>query len=337
MFFFRKVSQQRLGLVFGFGTLLWSGTFYALAKGLTPFLSPITLLLLSEALTAMFIIMTFGFVPLLKKFSKMDSASIRMSIIVGLINSAIAPLLLFTGLSYTTAINATILSSSEVVYVLLLSHFLLGERMSRMQAIGMFTVIIGIVIVNISAASDGVRMHDGDILILLAAVAYGSGTVLFKKYLSHIMPELAIVIRNIAAIIAVGFVSLIFSHSVSAEVAVFPIQKVLPLLAFAFFSRYLSLTFFYEALDRLPATTLSLILIASPISGVVFAYLILGEHIQSYHILGGIFIIFGLLLEQTSEQSLRSFKGHRLFHVPFIHRTSYIVTQPTMPVLPKNI
>ncbi len=336
MFFTQYDSQKRLGLVLAFGTLVWSGTYNALAKGLTPFLSPMTLLLLSETLTAVFIIMTFGFVPLLKKFVKMDSASIRMSIVVGLINSAVAPLLWFTGLSYTTAVNATMLSSAEVVCVLVLSHYLLSEHMSRMQMTGMLIVIIGIVIINILATGEGLSVHIGDILILLGSIASGAGSVLFKKYLSHVMPELAIVIRNIAGIVAVGFISLIVSNSVSAEVAAFPMQKVLLLLAFAFFSRYLNLTFFYEALDRLPATTLSLIQIASPLTGVFFAFLILGEHIYSYHVLGGIFIIFGLVLEQMSEQSFRSLRGRGFLHIPLWKRES-IVSQPAIHILSKNV
>lgn len=337
MDFSRYNSQQRLGLVLAFGALIWSGTYNALAKGLTPFLSPMTLLLISEALTAVFIILTFGLVPLLRKFAKMDAASIRMSIIVGLINSAIAPLLWFTGLSYTTAVNATMLSSAEVVSVLVLSHFLLSERMSRMQASGMLTVVVGIVIINVSGASNSFNVYFGDILVLLGCAASGAGSVLFKKYLSHVMPELAIVIRNIAGIVAVGILSLLVSHSVSAEVAAFPVEKVLLLLAFTFFSRYLNLTFFYEALDRISATTLSSIHIASPLTGVFFAYLILGEHIHSYHVLGGIFIIFGLLIEQMSEQSISSLRSRRFLRNPFRHPSERIVSQPTIHILPKNV
>ena len=181
-------GQKRLGLVLAFGTLVWSGTYNALAKGLMPFLSPITLLLLSEALTAIFIIVTFGLVPLLKKMVKLDNASIRMAIIVGLINSAIAPLLWFTGLSYTTAVNATMLSSAEMVWVLILSHYLLSERLNRMQMTGMMIVIMGVIIVNVSALNEGTGVNTGDILILLGCIASGTGAVLFKKYLSHVMP-----------------------------------------------------------------------------------------------------------------------------------------------------
>ena len=331
---FRNDNKERLGLMLAFGALVWSGTYNALAKGLTPFLSPLTLLIMSETLTAVFIILTFGLVPLLKRLVKMDKASIRMSIIVGLMNSAVAPLLWFTGLSYTTAINATMLSSSEVVCVLILSHYLLKEHMSRMQMAGMLTVIMGIVIINISGFGEGVNVHFGDLLILGGCLASGTGSVLFKKYLSHVMPELAIVVRNIAGIVAVSILSFIVSHSVSAEVAAFPMHKVLLLLAFTFFSRYLNLTFFYEALERLPASKLSMIQIANPLSGVLFAFLILGEHIHAYHILGGIFIVFGLLLEQTSEQSLSKLKGRGFLHFPFFRRPA---AQPTIPMLPKNV
>src|SRR6185295_8473813 len=112
-------------------------------------------------------------------------------------------------------------------------------------------------------------------------------------------------------------------------------HKVLLLLAFTFFSRYLNLTFFYEALDRLPATTLSLIEIANPLSGVLFAFLILGETIHSYHVLGAIFIIFGLMIEQTSAQSLRRLQGKKL--LPFLTFRHHIGPEQTIGILPKNV
>lgn len=337
MQFLQNSNQHRLGLMLAFGTLVWSGTYNALAKGLTPFLSPVTLLILSEALTAVFIVVTFGLVPLLRKLAKMDGRTIRMCVIVGLLNSAVAPLLWFTGLSYTTAINATMLSSGEMVCVLILSHFLLQEKLGRMQFWGMFTVIVGIVIINWASMNEPAAVYIGDIFIILGSIASGAGAVLFKKYLSHVMPELAIAVRNVAGIVAVAVVSLFFHQSITAEVTAFPLEKVLLLLAFTFFSRYLNLTFFYEALDRLPASTLSMIQIASPFSGVIFAFLILGERVHSYHILGGIFIVLGLLLEQTSAESIRSFHARSL--IPHFSFRSKAVATPeqTIRMLPKNV
>ena len=338
MDFLRNTSQQRIGLMLAFGTLVWSGTYNALAKGLTPFLSPVALLIISEALTAVFIIATFGLVPLLKKLAKLDAKTIRICIIVGLLNSAVAPLLWFTGLSYTTAINATMLSSAEMIVVLILGHFLLKEEIGRMQAAGMMTVLSGIVIINVASFGTAtLGVHVGDILVIAGGVVAGTGIVLFKKYLSHVMPELAIVIRSLAGILAVSFVSVLLQQSISAEVSAFPLEKVLLLLAFAFFSRYLNLMFFYEALERLSASKFSMIMIASPLSGVLFAFLILGETVHSYHVLGGIFIILGLFLEQTSAQSIRSFRT-----TPFMHHFRFRAKPLTTPaqtiqILPKNV
>lgn len=329
--------EYRLGIILAFGSLLWSGTYNALAKGLTPFLSPTTLLLLSEALTALFIVMTFGVFPLFKEFSKLDGKSIRYAIIVGLLSSGLAPLLWFTGLSQTSAINASMFSSADILCVLLLGGIVLHEKVSRMQVLGAGIVLLGVIVVNVSATDASLSVHIGDLLVFAGALISGAGSVLFKKYLSHVMPELAILIRNIAGMIAVAFLSLFLEHSVVAEVQAFPLSKVLLLVAFTFFSRYLTLTFFYEALDRLPATTMSLIQIGSPLTGLIFAYLILGEQVHSYQMLGGIFIVFGLMMEQMSEQTFskmrhRNFIEH-FFHLPF----SGGISKQTTPVLPKQV
>lgn len=329
--------ERRLGLLLAFGALIWSGTYNALAKGLTPFLSPVTLLILSEALTAMFIVMTFGLVPLLREFVRMDAKSFRICVIYGLFNSAMAPLLWFTGLKYTSAVNASVLSASDIVCVLVLCQFFLGERMTRMQYAGLATIVTGILAINIGTASSSLQIHLGDMFILLGSFFSACGTVIFKKYLSHVMPELAIAIRNIAAIVAVAVFGAVLQLSFAQEVAAFPLEKILLLLAFTFFSRYLDLTFFYEALDRLPATTFSLIQIANPLSGILFAALLLGEHVHAYQIAGCVLILFGLTIEHLSPKSfpgafrLRSVLEHLRF------RKAAQPPERILPLIPKNV
>ena len=338
IFFGRDISQRRLGMTLAFGSLLWSGTYNALAKGLTPYLSPISLLLISEALTALFIVLTYGIVPLFKKFLRLDAKTIRIAAGVGLLNSAIAPLLWFSGLARTSAINASMLSSAEILCVIVLSAFILHERITRMQMIGAGTVLLGVLIINLTSVDVALSVHIGDALILAGAFASGTGAVLFKRHLSHVMPELAVLIRNITGIVAVSILAFFIQHSLAQEVADFPMTKVLLLIAFTFFSRYLNITFYYEALDRLEATTVALIGIATPFSGLVFAYLILGESIHSYQILGGIFILFGLMLEQVSTQTLSRLR--RPFwiglHVGHLHHDP-TPSDHSLGILTKNV
>ncbi len=332
-----KQHQFHLGLVLGFGALLWNGTYNALAKGLTPFLSPVTLLLLSETLTALFILMTFGLFPLLRELKKMDAKSLCISVLIGLLCSAVAPLLFFTGLARTSAMNASMLSSSDIIIILLGAHFILKEQVSRMQILGGSIVMLGVIIVNVSGTGVPTSVHVGDLFIVAGSLFFGMGAVLFKKYLSHVMPELAILLRNISAIVIISFYALFFHGSFVAEVAAFPLQKVLLLLAFTFFSRYLNLTFFYESLDRISATTLALIQVATPVIGIFFAALILGERIQSYQVLGCTFILFGLMLEQVSDRAVDSIRSHSsLFHLSF-HKNTVKTVDATIRLLPKNV
>lgn len=330
--------QYHLGIVLGFGALLWNGTYNALAKGLTPFLSPVTLLLLSEALTALFILMTFGLFPLLKELKKMDRKSIVMSVVVGLFCSAVAPLLFFTGLARTSAINASMLSSADIIIVLIGAHFLLKEKVSHMQMLGGAIVMVGVLIVNTAGTGVSASVHLGDFFIVAGALFSGAGSVLFKRYLSHVMPELAILIRNIGAIVVISIVALFLHGSFVKEVAAFPLEKVLLLLAFTFFSRYLNLTFFYESLDRLSATTLALIQVATPIVGIFFAALILDEKIQSFQILGCIFILFGLMLEQVSDGAMDSIRSHSaMFHHLPLRKNTATTVNGNVALLPKNV
>lgn len=323
---------MRLGYVLAFGALIWRGSFNALAKGLTPYLSPVALLLISESLTVLFIILTFGLVPLFRELRKMDAKSICMCVIFGLIQSALVPLLWFNGLARTSAINASILGNADMVFMLVFGWVVFRERVGRMQVAGVLVVVLGILIINFSPSGISPGVHMGDALILLGALFTGIGAVFFKKYLSHVMPELAIAIRNVSGIGVVLGVSLFLPYTFMAQVSAFPMEKVLMLLAFAFFSRYLNLMFFYGGLDRLPATTFSFILLGAPLSGLVFASVLLGEQIHSYQLLGGVFIVFGMALEQLSANALerlrhRSFLSY--FHFPWHRR----IHQPLTPML----
>ncbi len=305
-------NQHRTGMLFAFGSLISLGTYSALAKGLTPFLSPVSLLLISELLTAMFVVLTFGLFPLLRAASKLTWKIVAIAAAIGLLNSAAAPLLWFKGLQQTTAVNASMLSSGDVIAVLIFGHFLLREHISHLQQIGVSIIIAGILVINLGGMGTSLGLHSGDLLILLATQVSGLGSVLFKKYLSHILPEVALIIRNLAGCAVVLIISVTIGYGFTAEFVNFPSEKLLLLVCFGFFSRYLGLSFFYQALDRLPVTTLALVEIAMPLAGLFFAVLLLGEQIQEFHVLGGLLIMTGLLVEQTTKGFWSMLSVHRL-------------------------
>lgn len=309
--FWSRVSRanvRQVGLVMVFGALLFDGTYNALAKDITNFLSPISLVILSEALTALFVIATIGMVTLTRELFRANRRELFVAIIIGILNSALAPYLWFLGLQHTTAVNASILYGSNVLFLLAFNYLFLKEVINKVQLQGAAVVLAGVLLIATGGGSAGFNIHEGDALILLANLVFSTGTILFKRYLSHFHPEAALFLRNIAGIVAAVFVSSLISHPFLHEISAFPIEYVSTLLAFAFFSRFLNLSFFYGALDRLPATTCGMIMNAAPLSGMFFAALLLDEKIYTYHILGAALIIFGLMLEQISRETLAHVK-----------------------------
>lgn len=294
--------EHRFGILLAFGSLIFVGTYSALAKGLTEFLSPVTLLLLSESLMALFIMMTLGFMPIIRGILKMDRKTLVVAMIVGVINSAIAPWMWFKGLQATTAVNSSILAGGDVIFMVVLSQWLLKEKISRAQELGALIVLAGILIISLHD-DQPIAVHIGDSLVIAAVGTFAVGAILFKKYLSHVSPEIALFVRNITGVATVAIIAGALRYPFIAEIGAFPLQKILLLLAFAFFSRYLHLLFYYESLDRIEATTAALIENAQPLSGIFFAVLILGENVAPHHALGAIFIIVGLMIEQISSST----------------------------------
>lgn len=294
-------NLKKLGYALAIGSVLFDGTYSALAKGLTPFLSPITLLVLSESLTASFVVITLGLFPLMKAIRLISRRKILIGCLIGILNSAIAPLLWYQGLSQTTAVNAAMISSCEILFGLLFSYVLLSERVNRSQMLGAAIVLGGIGIIVVGTSHESFGIHVGDALIIMGSAIFSLGTIIFKKYLTSEDPEVALFIRNMSGIFTMSVISALIGHALYPEISSFPMHKVVSLLAFAFFSRYLNITLLYSSLDKLSAVSVSLIQNAiSPLAGMTFAYLILGEQITTVHILGAIFIVFGLMLEHLS-------------------------------------
>lgn len=295
----QKYSQEGVGISLAFIAVIFSGTYIAFAKGLTPYLSPLSLLLISEALTAIFVVMTIGIVPIFTALFTLDGKTIFFAALVGILSSGIAPVLWFTGLAHSSAVNAALLDGSSIIFALILSRIALGEVPNYMQRIGAVIVFFGVTISSVLPAG-GMSLLPGDIAIIGGVLVFACGTILFKKYLTGMNSEVALFIRSVSgmtfACIAIAFVG----HPFAEELRAFPIDVVWLLIAFVFFSKFLQLTFFYAALDRVPAVKISLINQSTPLASVFFAVIILGESFTAYHAFGAALIVSGLLIEDVS-------------------------------------
>ncbi len=301
-------------------SVIAGGTTNAFAKVLGTWLSPISLLFLSEALMCAFVLFSFGLMPTLRKLIRLPKAWFAPMILVGLLNSTLAPMLLFQGLQRSTAINVSLFSNSEMVFLILLAITILGERFTRTHLLSVCAMIGGMLTIALRGFTDGIELQAGDLIIILSGFTYACGSMVYRKFLHHCEPQLLLFMRSMTAILCFLFLSLFLEHSLVTEVGSFPMKGVTVLLGFGFLSRFLNVFGFYEALERLPVTTVSLVSNGTMIFSIIFSHWFLGETIYGYHYIGGALIILGALLlefagthpsEAHLEAHLQQRSGHR--------------------------
>src|SRR3989338_9470755 len=122
-------SNKAVGWVALSVAILAGSTSVTFASALAGALSPLSMLFISEALTMLFTVLSFGLFPILKRITRLKKKNALPILLVGISNSVIAPLLAFTGLRMTGPINAELFIRAEDIFLVLLAVAFLGEKL----------------------------------------------------------------------------------------------------------------------------------------------------------------------------------------------------------------
>ena len=277
-----------------------AGTYNTFAKILTGSLSPLTLFFLSELLTGFFVLLSFGVMPVLSGFTKLSKKNLLWMAAVGLTSGTLAPLLLFTGLRMSTAVNASLFGGMEPVFMLLLAVIVLGEAFGKRHLLSGAAITLGMLVITLHGFSASIELNAGDALLVGSSFVFAVGSILFRKKLHRVEPHLVLFARTSVAVTCFFLMSPFIHHPLIEELQSFPVRILPVLLGFAFISRFLNVFTFYQALDRLAVTTVSLVTNLTLIVSIALARWVLLEPVTWYHIAGGGLIVLGTLWLEIS-------------------------------------
>src|SRR5215471_12026553 len=200
------------------------------------------------------------------------------------------------GIAHSTATNAALLITVEPISMILLSPWYLGERLSRRGVIGATLTIVGAVVLvvnGIPGVTEKLVPHwAGDLVLVLAGVAYASYSLLGRRVLERHPP------------ITVTTTSLIWGAAALLPVAglewasgarpTWTAGSVAGALYLAIVITALGYVVWNWALARVPAPRAAIFLNVQPIVGVLLAMLLLGEPVTIFTIGGGLLVVGGL-------------------------------------------
>ena len=155
-------------------TTSWAGNAIAgrMAAGSV---SPMVLTSLRWAL-AIGIVLVFA-----KPYLERDRETIRRHWVrlagLGAVGFAIFNVMLYTALSYTTAMNVALIQGGMPAVILLLGFVLFGRRVRALQIVGLVLSLLGVAVIVLSGEGALGTVGRGDIIILVGILVYAGYTI----------------------------------------------------------------------------------------------------------------------------------------------------------------
>jgi drug/metabolite transporter (DMT)-like permease len=259
-------------------------------------------------------------VLIINRHPSLNWKTIRYSL-TGILEPGLAYTFGMLGLALTTASNASLISTTEPVFIILISWLFLRERITKhlffLTALA-FTGVILIVLVDITLIKDSKFSFMGDILILLGTFCASLYVILSHKIVGNNDKISALSLAAVQQ--TAGFISttlIWFTGILGNEVMDFSsLNPDIWILAIASGIVQYALAFwlYLIALKDVSASTAALFLTLIPVFALGGAYLFLNEKLAILQWLGAILIVtsvssISLMQQQSEGQTIENKSG----------------------------
>lgn len=194
-------------------------------------------------------------------------------------------------LDHTTVTNFTLISSLSTFAVILLSVTMIGEKPTKNKIIGAIVAFFGLALITINGQFEISPQFFGDGIALASAFFWGLYTVLGKK-----------ISAKYSALTVLSYVFLFASLEFLPFYIMSPHTSPLEFTRLTWASlgflticcTLIAFLVYNYSLEKLSASTVALTIYITPIAGVLFAAILLGERVTVYALIGSLFIVYGL-------------------------------------------
>jgi drug/metabolite transporter (DMT)-like permease len=278
-----------LPLYIGLFCLLWSFAFVAGKIGVTD-CPPLILLAARFSLAGILIL---GTTVLRGDTWSLSWRDAGMFAALGIANNALYLGLGYTGLQSVSAGIGGLIVSANPVFTAALAALLLGEGMTWRKASGLLLGVIGVTFIVWHRLSVGTDSPHGIMFTLASLASIVAGTILYKLF----APKGSLWIGNGIQNIAAGIVLVPFAAGLADVNAIHLTPGLIGSFAFLVLGgSILAYLLWFHLLNVCGATAASAYHFLMPPLGMLFAFLVLGEHVEPRDLLGIIPVALGIYL-----------------------------------------
>jgi len=275
-------------LLLAFVIVTW-GYSWVLMKQALEYMQPITFVALRIALGGLVIL------PFILRNKDFRPASFlnRNYIVLGLLQTTAMFGLIIYGMKFVTAGKTAVVLYTMPVWTSFMLHFLLKERLSRRQWVGVFFGFLGIIFILgwDTLVHQNVYIVFGEFLILMAALAWAYANIWIRTRLKDENPAL---LNGYQQLIGVFFLIMLAISTEGLFEVKWTYYSVYTILFTGIVASAFNFSAWFYLINKIDIniTTYSSLLV--PVFGLLFDWYILGTKIDLGLIAGGFLIIFGI-------------------------------------------
>ncbi len=219
----------------------------------------------------------------------------RVLFLLGIFGVGTHNALTYLGLNYTTAINGVMLNSFIPVMIIALSWIVLRQRLSALQLLGVGVSLCGVLAIlsgGSLAKLASLSLNRGDVLVIGAMLMWSLYTIglRWRPAGLHMLTFLFV----IACVGDAAVLPLYLAEMAFGAQPVFSWLNLAALFAVGLFSSVLAYIFWNRGVEQVGANVAGLFVHLMPVFGTVLAWLVLGERLHPFHVVGMALILTGI-------------------------------------------
>ncbi len=303
---------------------IWGGM-YVVSDAVLDVVPPATLVLM-RYVVALPVLWIAARMSHTRGFQRADWPKLALTAFVGFGVSLLAQ---FAGTKLSTAAAGALITSATPAFIVLFAWWILHERASSRQWIGLGVATIGVLIVSLldnqPATDEATNPLLGNLLLIVAAVSWALYSVLVKlnsqKYtaLAITLAVTALGIPIVAPVVAIELQT--------QTIGALTLPAILGILYIGVGSTAIAFFLWNKSFELLDAATASLFFFAQPVVGALLSAIFRGEKLGWSFFVGGALILLGALLGMLSPRTAQD----RLAHIPSSERERCEASRGTAP------
>jgi drug/metabolite transporter (DMT)-like permease len=282
--------------------IVWACAFPFIRIGLDEGLSFINLTIMR------FLVVCISFLILIliknKWFSKLQKKDIIPIFLLGFFGVIIYHFGLNYGEQYISPGAASLIIATIPVFIILLARIFLKEKITKIKLAGIILALVGVIIISLWGRKEAtleIEYTIAAIAVLIAAIMGAIYTIAGKKLLDRYNG-----ISLTAYAMLLGSIGLIpfLNSSLVTEVTAMSTNGWIAILFLGIISTVIGYGIWYIALKIKSASEISIYLYAIPVISTIISYFLFDDKITVLFILGGVFVIIGLIFVNMKTKKL---------------------------------